>query len=283
MYNIVYQCLKGDHAMKRVQKTERIGAISNILTENPNQIFTLAYFCELFNCAKSTISEDLDIVKEIFRVFDLGKIETVSGASGGVYYNPLMTEAQMIEFTRQLCDQMSEAERIIPGGYLYTNDLLYCPQVCSQIGNALASLFTDIDIDYVITVETKGIPIAMMTARVLNKPMVVVRNQSKLTDGTVIHMNYMASSGHRIKTMCLSTRAVKKGSKVLFIDDFMKAGGTAKGIIDLMKEFESEVVGVGVLMATKEPEQKLVDNYKALLFLDEIDVVNKKVHIQSAI
>lgn len=269
--------------MRKVQKAERIGAIVNILTEHPNEILTLTYFCDIFKCAKSTISEDLDMIKEMFKSLELGKIDTVSGAAGGVYYNPLMTTGQIETFTKEICEKLNEPGRIIPGGYLYTNDLLYCPQVCSKIGNALASLFEDLDIDYVITVETKGIPIAMMTARVLNKPMVVVRNKSKLTDGTVIYMNYMSSSGHRIKTMCLSTKAVKKGSKVLFIDDFMKAGGTAKGIIELMQEFESEVVGVGVLMATREPIDKLYHNYKSLLLLNGIDELEKKVYIESAI
>lgn len=269
--------------MKRVQKTERIAAIVNILTENPNQIFTLTYFCEMFKCAKSTISDDIDGIKEVFKSYEFGTIETISGAAGGVYYNPLMTTAQMLEFTEELCEKLDDPTRIIPGGYLYTNDLLYCPKICSEIGNALASLFEDLEIDYVITVETKGIPIAMMTARVLNKPMVVVRNKSKLTDGTVIYMNYMSSSGHVIKTMCLSTKAVKKGSKVLFVDDFMKAGGTAKGIIELMQEFESEVVGVGVLMATKEPVDKLYHSYKSLLLLNEIDEKNKKVYIDTAL
>ena len=41
-------------------------------------------------------------------------------------------------------------------------------------------------------------------------------------------------------------------SKVLFVDDFMKAGGTAKGVTDLMKECEAEVVGIGVVMTTAE-------------------------------
>lgn len=269
--------------MKKIKKTERIAAIVNILTENPNQIFTLTFFCKMFKCVKSTISEDIDGLKEVLSAYELGTIETVSGAAGGVYYNPLMTSGQMLEFTEELCQKLNDPGRIIPGGYLYTNDLLYCPKTCSKIGNALASLFADIEIDYVITVETKGIPIAMMTARVLNKPMVVVRNKSKLTDGTVIYMNYMSSSGHTIKTMCLSTKAVKKGSKVLFIDDFMKAGGTAKGIIELMQEFESEVVGVGVLMATKKPVEKLYHSYKSLLLLDEIDEKDKKVYIHTAL
>ena len=83
--------------------------------------------------------------------------------------------------------------------------------------------------------------------------------------------------------MCLSTKAIKKGSKVLFIDDFMKAGGTAKGIIDLMQEFESEIVGVGVLIATKDEEKKVIDNFKTLLWLDKVDEANKQVNVYPGI
>ncbi len=269
--------------MKKVQKHDRISVITNILTNNPNKIFTLTHFCNIFNCAKSTISEDLDTIREIFSNYEIGAIETISGAAGGVYYNPLMSKEQMEKFTDELCTLMNRPDRIIPGGYIYTNDLLYTPNISKNIGIALASLFKDVEIDYVITVETKGIPIALMTAMVLNKPMVVVRNQSKLTDGTVIHMNYITSSNHRIKTMCLSTKAIKKGSKVLFIDDFMKAGGTARGIIDLMQEFESEIVGVGVLMATKIPEEKVVSDFKTLLWLDHVNESTKEVNVYRGI
>lgn len=265
--------------MKKVQKNDRIGVITNVLTNNPNKIYTLTYFCNLFNCAKSTISEDLDIVKEIFNTYNLGYIETVSGAAGGVYYNPLMTDEQIKEFTKELCQLINSSDRIIPGGYIYMNDLLYSPEISKKIGMALASLFKGVEVDYIITIETKGIPIALMTAMALNKPMVVVRNQTKLTDGTAIHLNYISGSKHRINTMCLSTRAIKKGSKVLFIDDFMKAGGTAKGIMELMQEFEAQLVGIGVLMATKVPENKVVEDFKTLLWLDAVDENNKVVDI----
>lgn len=269
--------------MKKVQKHERISVISSTLTENPNQIFTLNHFCEVFNCAKSTISEDLDVIKDIFRTYELGAIETVSGAAGGVFYNPFMSSEQIKTFTDELSILLGTKDRLMPGGYIYTNDILYSPQFSKNIGNALASMFNGQEIDYVITVETKGIPIALMTARALNKPLVVVRNQSKLTDGTVIYMNYITGSNHRIKTMCLSTRSIKKGTKVLLIDDFMKAGGTAKGIIDLMQEFQAEIVDVGVLMATKEPQKKLVDAFKTLLWLETVDELTKEVKIYSAL
>ena len=49
----------------KFKRTERIGAIVKILSDNPNKIYTLSFFTEKFNSSKSTISEDLLVVKEI--------------------------------------------------------------------------------------------------------------------------------------------------------------------------------------------------------------------------
>ena len=50
--------------MRKVQKHDRISVITNILTNNPNKIFTLTYFCNIFDCAKSTRSEERRVGKE---------------------------------------------------------------------------------------------------------------------------------------------------------------------------------------------------------------------------
>ena len=269
--------------MNRINKNERVGAIIKILTENPKKIYNLNYFCEIFDCAKSTLSEDIDIVKDIFEKFKLGEIETVTGAAGGVLYKPNMTKEQFKDFCTELCKKINNSERIIPGGYIYMNDLIYSADVSFNIGRALGSFFQDVDFDYIVTIETKGIPIALMTARVLNKPLVVVRKEGRLTEGTAKHMNYVTGSSKRIQTMYLAKRSIARDSKVIFIDDFMKAGGTAKGIIDLMKEFEAEVVGVGILMVTKEPEEKLIDNYHSLIVLEEIDSSSGEIIVKPSI
>src|SRR3712207_1143865 len=57
----------------------------------------------------------------------------------------------------------------------------------------------------------------------------------------------------------------------IIIDDFMRGGGTIKGMTELMKEFNTEVVGTGVFISTIKPEEKLVNNYISLLELDIVD------------
>ena len=82
--------------------------------------------------------------------------------------------------------------------------------------------------------------------------------------------------------MSLPRRAIPSGAKVLIIDDFMKAGGTARGMLDLAQEVGVKVVGTGVLVATAEPQPKLVDDYFSLLILHDVDEYNKKIDIRPA-
>ena len=66
------------------------------------------------------------------------------------------------------------------------------------------------------------------------------------------------------------------------IDDFMKAGGTLRGLTDLMGEFACTVVGKGVLIEAGLPEEKLIDDHLPLVYLREVDVKAQKVTVEPA-
>ncbi|RKD33902.1 pur operon repressor [Thermohalobacter berrensis] len=266
--------------MKKFKRNERIGAIMKILSDKPNHIFTYNYFTEMFNAAKSTISEDIMIVKKLVEKLEFGEIETIPGAAGGVRYLPKASKLQLKEFLHNTCKKLSSPERLIPGGFIYMTDILYSPEIVTNIGKIFATKFFDKEVDYVVTVETKGIPMALMTAKLLEVPLVIIRRNNRVTEGSTVSINYVTGSTKKIQTMSLSRRAIKEGSKVLLIDDFMKAGGTAKGMNDMMKEFNVDVVGIGIFITTKEPAEKLIDNYIPLLILKGIDEENKKVYIE---
>ena len=76
--------------MERIKRNERMAALTKLLTASPNRIFTLSYFCEMFGAAKSTLSEDIDLLRGVFDAFGLGRLDTVTGAAGGVRYRPVM-------------------------------------------------------------------------------------------------------------------------------------------------------------------------------------------------
>lgn len=260
----------GEKKLSKLKRNERVGALIKILCDNPNKIYTLNYFTNLFNAAKSTISEDLVIVKKLMEDLRLGRVETIAGASGGVKYVPYMNLESTRETLNEICKVLNDNSRIIPGSFLYMSDIIYNPIYVRKMGKIFATKFMDKNIDYVITVETKGIPIALMTANYLNVPLVIVRNDNKVTEGSTVSMNYISGSTGKIRTMYVSKRAIRNGANVLIIDDFMKGGGTAKGLLDLMKEFDATVMGIGVMISTEDPEEKLVDEYLPLIILDRV-------------
>jgi purine operon repressor len=265
--------------MKKYRRNQRVGALMKIFTERPNHVFSYNYFSELFNAAKSTISEDIVIVKGLVSDLEFGRIETISGASGGVIYIPSMNRKEQEILLSELCLAFSDPLRIIPGGYIYMSDIFNSPYYSHGISKIIASQYSKKSIDNVVTVETKGIPVALMTAKELDVPLVVIRRNSKVTEGSTLSINYVSGSTKKIETMTLSRRAIKEGARVLIVDDFMKGGGTAKGMKDLMLEFNVEVVGVYVVISMKEPVNKLVKEYNSLLILDDVDEENRKIDI----
>ena len=71
--------------------------------------------------------------------------------------------------------------------------------------------------------------------------------------------------------MSLSRRAVKENQRTLIVDDFLKGGGTAKGMVELMREFKVSVVGMAFVMATVAPEKKRISGEKSLMTLRVTD------------
>ncbi|MDA8440812.1 MAG: pur operon repressor [Peptococcaceae bacterium] len=266
--------------MEKFKRSERLVALTKYLTHHPRELISLGFFSEMFSAAKSTISEDLVIMRDTLAGLEMGVLETLPGAGGGVKFIPLMGESESEVFLQGLSQQLSQPERIIPGGFLYMTDLLFDPVISAQAGTIFASKFAVLNPEVVITIETKGIPLALMTAQALHVPLVVIRNDSRVTEGSSVSINYLSGSTRRIQTMSLPRRSLRKGMRVVVIDDFMKAGGTAKGMLELLEEFDSKVLGVGVLISTLEPQEKLVNDYISLLELVDIEEQPRRILIR---
>lgn len=241
----------------------------------------LPLFSNKFNASKSSISEDLDIIDEMFQHEGIGHLERVSGASGGVKYIPYLSEKNTTTFIQSLCAMLQDPVRILPGGYLYMSDILGDPHIVKQIGRIFASTFSKLDIDVVVTVATKGIPLAYAVATYLHVPVVIVRRDPKVTEGSSVSINYVSGSSKKIQTMVLPKRSLPEGSNVCIIDDFMKAGGTITGMQSLLAEFQANVKAIGVLAeADDEEDERVIDAYVSLVKIANVDIHNKHIQIQ---
>ncbi|WP_302654457.1 pur operon repressor [uncultured Clostridium sp.] len=256
--------------MEKLSRNNRVVIITKILVENPNKVIGLNRFSELLNAAKSTISEDIVIVREILEKLEMGKVETISGAAGGIKFIPQMGVSAKEEFANELCDALMEEGRVVPGNFIYLTDIMYNPQIISKAGVILASYFKSMDVDYVVTVETKGIPLAYEVAKSLGIELVIIRRENKVTEGPTVSINYLSGTSGRIQQMSLAKKSMKPSSRCVFIDDFLRGGGTAQGITDLLKEFDSELVGTGVLVDNIGVVNKRVTDYVSIIDIEYI-------------
>ena len=261
------------------KRSERLVDITLHLLEHPHELIPLTFFSERYQAAKSSISEDMSIIKETFEENGAGRLLTVTGAAGGIKYIPTMSEKDVKAVIHEFMEKLSEKDRLLPGGYLFMSDLLGNTQLMDRIGKVFASKFSDQKIDVVMTVETKGIQIAHSIARHLNIPVVIVRRDSKVTDGSTVSINYVSGSTRRIQKMVLSKRIMQSGQRVLLTDDFMKAGGTMLGMTNLLQEFDCELAGIAVLVEAEHHEEVLVEDYLSLAKLCQVNEKSRTIEI----
>ncbi|MED9788179.1 MAG: pur operon repressor, partial [Latilactobacillus curvatus] len=196
-----------------------------------------------------------------------------------VRYMPMIKQDEAEAFIAEMAQRLSENDRLLPGGYVYLSDLLGRPEVLRQVGRLIANQYVGKEVTAVMTVATKGIPIAQSVAMYLNVPFVIVRRDSKITEGSTVSVNYVSGSSARIEKMELSKRSLPENSKVLIVDDFMKGGGTVNGMKSLIEEFDSEMVGISVFAESDFEGNRMVDDYTSILKVDKVDIENKTLSV----
>lgn len=191
----------------KVKRSERLIDMTRYLLEQPHTLVSLTFFADRYDSAKSSISEDLTIIKKTFRDRGIGILETIAGAAGGVRYIPKIEAEETEEFIAQMCERLSQVDRLLPGGYVYLSDMLGEPAILQKIGKIIATQYLDQKVDAVMTVATKGVPIAQAVSTYLNVPFVMVRRDSKITEGSTVSINYVSGSSNRVEKMELSKRS----------------------------------------------------------------------------
>src|SRR5574344_589129 len=137
--------------------------------------------------------------------------------------------------------------------------------------NMIIDEVKDLEFDYIAGVEARGFILAAPMAMKLGKGFIPVRKPGKLP-GEILRKEYSLEYG--TNAVELSADAVKKGDKVLLVDDLLATGGTAKAALDLLEEAGAEIAAVGFLIELeelngmelfKENKKNKIDNYKYLL------------------
>ena len=111
--------------------------------------------------------------------------------------------------------------------------------------DGLIDALKDVDFDLVLGSESRGFIFGAPVAYALNKGFILVRKKGKLPRATYSE-DYDLEYG--TATLEMHQDAIKKGQKVVIIDDLIATGGTTEAIIKLVEREGGEIVKIGFVM-----------------------------------
>lgn len=123
--------------------------------------------------------------------------------------------------------------------------LLSDPNGLKESFNQLSEKFKDIEYDVIVGPESRGFIFGVGLALSEGKGFIPVRKPGKLPykkESVSYELEYGSD------TLEIHVDAVKKGQKVLIVDDLLATGGTMKAAVELCAKIGAEVVGCGFLV-----------------------------------
>ncbi|MEG0370730.1 MAG: adenine phosphoribosyltransferase [Clostridium sp.] len=103
----------------------------------------------------------------------------------------------------------------------------------------------DLEIDLVVGPEARGFLIGAPLAYALGAGFVPIRKPGKLPSDT---LRYEYALEYGTDTLEIHKDAIKKGQKVLIVDDLLATGGTISSVAKLVEELGGEVVSMNFII-----------------------------------
>jgi adenine phosphoribosyltransferase len=119
--------------------------------------------------------------------------------------------------------------------------ILTTPQAFQYCIDRMYELYKDAAVDAVACVEARGFVFAAPFAYRMGIPLILVRKKGKLP-GKTREKHFDLEYGQDI--VAIHESDVKKGDRVLIVDDLIATGGTVKAAGELIEEMGGSVAGV---------------------------------------
>ncbi|MDR0880522.1 MAG: xanthine phosphoribosyltransferase [Clostridioides sp.] len=146
------------------------------------------------------------------------------------------------------------SEGIVLGGDILKVDSFLNHQIdvgfLNEIGKEFKNRFKDVKVDKILTIEASGIAIASITAQYFgNVPVVFAKkSESKNLDSDVYETKVYSFTKDRDYAVKVSKKYLSEGENILILDDFLANGRAAVGLMDIVKQANANVVGLGIVI-----------------------------------
>jgi adenine phosphoribosyltransferase len=118
--------------------------------------------------------------------------------------------------------------------------------LCKEITDALKEQLSNVKIDVVAGIESRGFLFGLALAQALNVPFVPIRKAGKLPYKT-IQQSYDLEYGSA--TLEVHEDAFEPGQRVLIHDDLLATGGTVVAASKLVQQLQAEVIAYSFIIS----------------------------------
>lgn len=123
--------------------------------------------------------------------------------------------------------------------------LLQDPQLFKYVVDEMIEPFKDIKIDKIVAIDARGFLFATPIAYKIGCGVSLVRKEGKLPYKT-IKESYEKEYG--LDVLAMHEDTVKKGEKVLIVDDLLATGGTLEATVKMIERLGGEVIGISCVV-----------------------------------
>ena len=123
--------------------------------------------------------------------------------------------------------------------------LLEDPRTLQYIINQMTQPFLEEKVDKVVAIDARGFVLATPIAFQLGAGVCLVRKKGKLPFKTV-EASYQKEYGP--DTLTMHKDSIKKGERVLIVDDLLATGGTIMATIEMVKKLGGIVAGISLII-----------------------------------
>lgn len=120
-------------------------------------------------------------------------------------------------------------------------------ELFNEMGKEFKRLFSECEVNKILTIEASGIGIACIAAQYFNVPVVFAKKSQSVNMDSSVYSTKIESFTHKkVYDVIVSKQYLKPSDKVLIIDDFLANGCALEGLIDIVESAGAEVSGIGI-------------------------------------
>lgn len=140
--------------------------------------------------------------------------------------------------------------KILPGNILKVNSFLnhqLDPSLLNMMANEWYQLFKNEEITKIVTIESSGIALALLTAvKFGNIPVVFAKKGSSLNVGEAYTSTVYSYTKNLEYYISIEKAFLNEKDRVLIIDDFLANGRACLGLINILNKAKVSIAGIGI-------------------------------------